>query len=177
VKKKNLVIMIIISIASIEIFGIMLSVINLNHEPFTIYSLNGFLGIYGLIEPKSSLELLVFLFTDRIAILQGYDTENNITNAKYLSLYFLPPCPPFGPIIEGFTIQPHSYYATVLCESTNIPPPCPTTVEMKSDLAYSEFLEGQQFQNFKPGTYTIVGGDEWGNIAIKHFVVTNSTSG
>jgi hypothetical protein len=218
VKKKNLVLLIIIGIASIELFGIMLSVINLNQEPFTVYSLNGLLGIYGLIEPKSSLELLLATNSTAIqsgqaigiklslydnsslplylpqqdkwaigglglggcsylpmgiAILQGYYTENNMTNAKQLPLYFLPPCPPEEIIITGFTMQPHSYNATVLCESTNFPFPCPTTFEMKSDLAYSEFLEGQQFQNFKTGTYTIVGGDEWGDIAIRHFVVTN----
>jgi hypothetical protein len=34
------------------------------------------------------------------------------------------------------------------------------------------FGTGAQFSSFQPGVYTIVGGDEWGDIALLYFTVT-----
>ena len=30
-----------------------------------------------------------------------------------------------------------------------------------------------QLTNFAPGVYTVVGGDEWGNLIVLHFTVAN----
>jgi hypothetical protein len=33
-----------------------------------------------------------------------------------------------------------------------------------------------QFNNFDPGVYTVIAGDEWGALVILHFTVSNATA-
>jgi hypothetical protein len=35
------------------------------------------------------------------------------------------------------------------------------------------FSSNSQLTNFSPGVYTVVGGDEWGNLIVLHFMVAN----
>ena len=74
-----------------------------------------------------------------IAIADGHYTENNMTDAKPLSLYFLPPCPPGMPEIKSFTFQPMSNQITVECKPTNFLAPCPSMMEVRDNVAYSSF--------------------------------------
>jgi len=39
-------------------------------------------------------------------------------------------------------------------------------------LIISPFLNSGAFTIFSPGVYTIVGGDEWGDLVLLHFAVT-----
>lgn len=111
-----------------------------------------------------------------ITILDGYYTEQNMTDKKSLSFYFLPPCAPFNVSFKSYAFQPMSSKVITECESTNSYVfSCPQMIEMRYDVAYSHVLENGDFHPFNPGLYTIIGGDEWGHIVIQHFAVTNST--
>jgi hypothetical protein len=157
------------TIRSGQAIGIDISLNNTSSKPLTLSSqdnwpING-LGLGGC----SFLPV-------GIAIAHGYYTEHNMTDAKPLSLYFLPPCPSaLG--IKSFTFQPMSDQITVECKPADFPAPCTPMVKVRANVAYGSFLENQHFLNFNTGVYTIIGGDEWGHIAIQHFVVTNSTRG
>ncbi len=156
------------TIQSGQVIGIDISLNNTSSKPLTLaaqdhWPING-IGLGGC----SFLPI-------GIVIVDGYYTEYNMTDAKSLSLYFLPPCPPGPGMIKSFTFQPMSNQITVECESTNSPVPCPQMTEARANVAYSSFLENEHFLNFNTGIYTIIGGDEWGHIAIQHFTVTNST--
>lgn len=110
-----------------------------------------------------------------IAILDGYYTEHNMTNKNLLSFYFQPPCAPFNVSFKSYTVQPMSSNVIFDCESDNSNMfSCPHVMEMRYNVAYSRVLENGDFHSFNPGLYTIVGGDEWGHVAITHFTVTNS---
>lgn len=106
-----------------------------------------------------------------IAILNGYYTEQNMSNAFPLSLYVRSGCT-IGPLIENYTFQSLSSKTTPECYSTEYS--CPGLVVTKSHLSYSGYYDNNnQFHPFNGGTYTIVGGDEWGHLAVQHFVVDN----
>lgn len=113
-----------------------------------------------------------------ITILDGYYTEQNMTDKKSLSFYFQPPCGPFNVFFKNFAFQSLSSKAIAECESTDSYVfSCPKMIEMRYNVAYSHVLENGDFQPFNSGVYTVVGGDEWGHVAIRHFTVTNSTGG
>lgn len=78
------------------------------------------------------------------------------------------------PLVENYTFEPFSSKATPECYSTEYS--CPGLIVTKSHLSYSGYYDNNnKFHPFNGGTYTIVGGDEWGHLAIQHFVVTNDT--
>ncbi|MDE1766793.1 MAG: hypothetical protein KGI27_11060 [Thaumarchaeota archaeon] len=113
-----------------------------------------------------------------ITILDGYYTEQNMTDKKSLSFYFQPPCGPFNASFKSFAFQSLGSRAITECESTDSYVfSCPKMIEMRYNVAYSHVLENGNFQPFNSGVYTVVGGDEWGHVAIRHFTVTNSTGG
>ncbi|MGI0088500.1 MAG: hypothetical protein ACREBI_11180 [Nitrosotalea sp.] len=113
-----------------------------------------------------------------ITILDGYYTEQNMTDKKSLSFYFQPPCAPFNVSFKSFVFQPISSKAIAECESTDSHVfSCPQMIEMRYNVAYSNVLENGDFHPFNSGVYTVVGGDEWGHVAVQHFTVTNSTGG
>jgi hypothetical protein len=53
---------------------------------------------------------------------------------------------------------------------------CPGLNVISDHISTDGFWEAKgHFHPYSSGTYTVVGGDEWGHFAIQHFVVTNST--
>ncbi|MDE1872564.1 MAG: hypothetical protein KGH99_03695 [Thaumarchaeota archaeon] len=108
-----------------------------------------------------------------IAILDGYYTAQNMSDGHPMLLHFLYPCPPSLPV-KTFTFQPMSSNITVTCEPGNWAP-CQYLTQTKTSVAYSSFLQDGKFFDFNPGNYTLVAGDEWGDSAIQHFQVVNST--
>ncbi len=157
------------SIQSGQAIGIDISLNNTGSQPLTLpgkdnWPING-LGSGGC----SFLPM-------GIAVLDGYYTEQNMTDSKLLSFYFPPPCAPFNVSFKNYTFQPMSSNVVIECESPDSNMfSCPHVMEMKYDVAYSNVLENGDFHSFNPGLYTIVAGDEWGHSAITHFTVTNST--
>jgi hypothetical protein len=108
-----------------------------------------------------------------IDILRGYYTEQNMSEAGSLWLYPNLPCPlPLG--TTGYTFQPMSNVATRECSPSFS---CHDSIAIEGNLAISGYLSGNgNVTPFESGIYTIVGGDEWGDIAIRHFAVTNNTN-
>jgi hypothetical protein len=106
-----------------------------------------------------------------LAIFDGYYTSSNISAADSLELYQpgVRACPMFMLLITSYTFQPLSDIASV-----NSPNPG-FNLSMNSDLTANGYWSGTSAENFvvfPPGIYTIVGGDEWGQLVILHFDVT-----
>src|SRR5207244_3197160 len=47
--------------------------------------------------------------------------------------------------------------------------------QMGQNYKFNGYWDQGIVQPFKSGIYTLIGADEWGHVAIEHFVVTNST--
>jgi len=107
-----------------------------------------------------------------ISILKGYYTEQNMSSAKSLVIYGLVPCP-LPTVIKSYTFDPLSNKATQECDSLFS---CPGLTDMKAHLVIPDFMYNGQHHSFDVGKYTVVGGDEWGHVLIKHFVEEYATA-
>jgi hypothetical protein len=108
-----------------------------------------------------------------VAIFQGYYTSSNVSSATPLQLYKpgIYYCPMILSYISGYVFQPSSDIAGVLSDSDPTPQ---LTNKMTSEITVTGYwLNGQEatLSNFTPGVYTVVGEDEWGALAVLHFVV------
>lgn len=116
---------------------------------------------------KWSMGPCLFHLPFGMALLQGYYTAQNMTDGERLPLYprGMYMCRTIG--IVDFVFEPSSSKATIeTYNSTNYP------VTMQYHVGFNGYYNGQKFQPFVPGPYTVVGDDQWGHISIKHFVVT-----
>ncbi len=109
-----------------------------------------------------------------VAIFQGYYTSSNVSSATSLQLYQpgIYHCPMILGGINAYVFQPSSDIASVFgsCD----PNPCLTDFKISSEITVTGYwTNGQEatLSNFTPGVYTVVGGDEWGALAVLHFVV------
>lgn len=105
-----------------------------------------------------------------IAILQGNYLQNNMTTSKPLSLYQTGTyhCQAIFSI-KSYAFQPLTDMAMFEDGSIN------NSYELIRHLSFYGYFVGDQFQQFSSGTYTVIGGDEWGHVVIRHFVVGNPT--
>lgn len=109
------------------------------------------------------------------AIYSGYLTEADIASAIPLVLYdpnAVYHCPMILSGIDAYFFQPFSDNADVYgsCE----PNPCFTGFTVSGNLTFTGYwLNGTPpgFIDFTPGMYTVSCGDEWGSLAVTHFVV------
>jgi hypothetical protein len=113
-----------------------------------------------------------------IGIFQGNYTLKTISSATPLNIYnpintWL--CPP-QPAIKEYDFQPSSDSVAQIIDGE----PNSQTFEMKQSVSASSYwtvtkqtLTQYELHNFEPGVYTVAGGDEWGNLVILHFTVTN----
>jgi hypothetical protein len=110
-----------------------------------------------------------------IEIAQGFYTSSNISSAQPLRLsapgvYF---CPAMFSI-SSYAFEPSSDAAGVagLCGSNQ----CfkENISSTTSNAGY--WTPASTFSNFTAGEYTVVGGDEWGALAILHFTVVEENS-
>lgn len=108
-----------------------------------------------------------------VAIFQGYYMSSNVSSATPLQLYKpgIYHCPMILAEINAYAFQPSSDIASVFgsCD----PNPC-LSYEMNSEIGVTGYwISGQEatLSNFTSGVYTVVGGDEWGALAVLHFVV------
>ncbi len=108
-----------------------------------------------------------------IAVLQGDFSLDSIASATPLVLYdpnAINSCPMILAGITAYNFQPSSDMAAISTSFNSQP----VTMEMSSSLEVSGNWTGAPnavFTAFTPGVYTLVGGDEWGNVAILHFIV------
>ncbi len=111
-----------------------------------------------------------------VAILSGFYSEQNVTEGKPLPIFSnAVSCPFFNKIAQSYTFQPSSGHV-ILNNCPSSTSPCSFRFDLGSQLSFSGiWSNGENQQPFSSGLYTIVGGDEWGHVAIEHFVVSNST--
>jgi len=109
-----------------------------------------------------------------IAIFDGYYTEQNMTDGKPLPIFNLDALCPVINATQSYVFEPQSTHATVsTCSDSNLPY-CSYTQDMEDKVTIGgTWYEGNLIP-FKPGVYTLVGGDEWGDVAIQYFTVTSS---
>jgi hypothetical protein len=124
-----------------------------------------------------------------VAFFKGYYTASNILGAESLGIYKpgTYSCPAIFDV-NSYGFQPLSDNATIFVESglaqhgTMIWSSKPlATWPMNADITVSGYWTDNPldymgtsavFHNFEPGIYTVVGGDEWGQLLILHFEVT-----
>jgi len=113
-----------------------------------------------------------------LAIFRGYYTVSNLWLANGLTLYGpgLYHCPLIRGDMSSYVFAPNNDSAEFYgpCNLS----PCFTTPMLLSR-SFTGFWSGAPyfsptgtFHTFSPGVYTVVGGDEWGDIAVLHFVVS-----
>ena len=111
-----------------------------------------------------------------IGIARGFYTSSNISSAQTLQLSApgVYACPAILSQITVYDFEPHSDTAVVVgsCD----PNPCFTrSVSVAQDFG-GYWSAASTFSSFTPGEYTVVGGDEWGALAILHFEVIEENS-
>jgi hypothetical protein len=111
-----------------------------------------------------------------IAVLSGNYDVANVSSSVALQIYepAVYACPMVLTGIGGYLFQASSDNATVYgsCQ----PGPC-LNETISATVSASGYWAGSistTFTSFPTGVYTVVGGDEWGGIAILHFAVTGS---
>ena len=121
-----------------------------------------------------------------IAVYQGDYTSSNYSTATRLNLYnptaiFL--CQPqTTPVPTSFSFEPLSDIADII--AANAPPGGENGENTNQQQISAEItLKGYwtdasypKFTYFDPGVYTVVGGDEWRNLAFVHFTVSDSVT-
>jgi hypothetical protein len=106
-----------------------------------------------------------------ISVFQGRYTSANVSQAVPLRIFPVVPCPMLVRYITGYLFQPMSDNATVLPGMGEVP------IATQVSLSGTYNATGGKpsvLVPFAPGTYTIVAGDEWGNLTFAYFVVMPS---
>jgi len=109
-----------------------------------------------------------------IAVYLGVYTAANASQAAPLRVFPEIPCPLLVRYITGYLFLPTSDHAIVLPGTGEVP--MATTLLVSGTYG----VGGNQSRRptpFAPGSYTIVAGDEWGNLEFAYFVVTSSSNG
>ncbi|MGH2612037.1 MAG: hypothetical protein ACRDFB_03185 [Rhabdochlamydiaceae bacterium] len=113
-----------------------------------------------------------------IAILHGYYTEKNMTQGKALPIFgtiFEVSCA-IPTTIQSYVFEPSSSYAyKSSCNTWGNELSCGGIGNEAAHLEVNGTWNDGKTQPFAAGVYTLIGGDEWGHVAIRHFTVTNST--
>ena len=110
-----------------------------------------------------------------VVIVRGDYTTGNISTATPLILYnpngivqcYIPPVLN----VAAYNFHPSSDTATLTSSTTNQT----ATLEMSAEVPVWSYWAGSSpnaiQQNFEPGVYTVVAGDEWGTLVVLHFTV------
>ena len=111
-----------------------------------------------------------------LALFQGYYASQNISSAvAALELYYpgVYNCPAILDV-KYYLFQPQTYSATIgVTPSFGPQTPYPITVSVGVNGSWTGSAVNQSAAHhlFSPGIYTVVAGDEWGDILMLHFVV------
>ncbi len=109
-----------------------------------------------------------------IAVFQGRYTSANVSQAVPLRIFPVVACPMLVRYITGYLFQPMSDNATVLPGTGEVPMATGVSVSGTYNTTGNQL---NRLTPFTPGTYTVVAGDEWGNLAFAYFVVASSSNG
>ncbi|MDE2589398.1 MAG: hypothetical protein KGL95_07010, partial [Patescibacteria group bacterium] len=110
----------------------------------------------------------------RVAAFEGYVTKENLNTTEPLHFYQPGDYTCQAPAPGKFWIF-HSMNntATLVC---HLGVYCNDTLSSRHPSFDGYWDDKGHFRLFDNGNYTIVGGDQWGQLAIRHFTVTNSTT-
>ena len=102
-----------------------------------------------------------------VAVFQGRYTAQNISQATSLDIFAPVDCPMYIRLITGYIFLPDSINAAVMpvCYLT---PATPMSANITVNGIYTR---GNQLNPLIPGVYTIVAGDEWGNLEFLYIKV------
>ncbi len=111
-----------------------------------------------------------------MAILSGFYTFADVSGAEPLVLYdpkAVYNCPMMLARITAYSFLSQTDIADVYgsCE----PNPCLVDMQISANLTSRGYWTAgpkSQFEDFLPGVYTVVGGDEWGALVVLHFTVS-----
>jgi hypothetical protein len=113
-----------------------------------------------------------------LAVLRGNYDAANVSSAKALQIYRpgISACPMILAGIGSFGFQASSNNATIFggCQPAG-GEGCLSEI-INSTVSFNGYWNGGALTSFPSGVYTVVAGDEWGGIAILHFVVTGSAA-
>jgi hypothetical protein len=113
-----------------------------------------------------------------IALFSGDYNSSTLSTGTPLTLYdphVARLCPTNYPVIS-YSFQPSLDWAQVIENPAN---PLNNSQQMQYELTINgywpddNFSSNSQLTNFAPGVYTVVGGDEWGNLIVLHFTFAN----
>lgn len=132
----------------------------------------------SLVNSTTWVQGLVCFTPANFVVFQGYYDSGNLSTARsplqlYSPLIIAPIC--LNSNFTAYLFQPYSSVANV---SLTSPPNYNYSINMQSSspiLSYCNkppSAEGLCLAGFTPGTYTIVAGDEWGQLVVLHFVVS-----
>lgn len=109
-----------------------------------------------------------------VAIFHGDYTATDVSTATPLVLYNpneLPPCPVI-PAITAYDFLPSSDLATEIVDNEFNS----QAIAMNQSVTVTYYWNGNgknvTQRDFEPGIYTVAGGDEWGNLVVVHFTVS-----
>ena len=110
-----------------------------------------------------------------ISLFQGYYDQGNLSllaNQSSLELYQpgVYACPAMF-VVNGYSFQPQSDNASLGTTSTGAIS-IPMTDAVNTNGSWTGRTMGSTFHEFQPGVFTVVAGDEWGDVAIVHFTVS-----
>lgn len=109
-----------------------------------------------------------------LAIFKGYYDMNNFTHGDKLSLYQpgIYSCP-VSVAPQGYKFEPMSDNAVGRCGPFLY---CSSWGKIQFHTSFTGLWNGTSFHEFPSAVYTIIAGDEWGHLAIRHFTVATSSA-
>jgi hypothetical protein len=116
-----------------------------------------------------------------VAFFPGYYSSADVSTATLLQFYDpnqIYMCPRFLNLTasDKYAFQPSSDIASIFVDGdfNHSLPDINTNYTVKVQGYWKGYWIGSQetkFSNFTPGVYTVAGGDEWGTLAVLHFVI------
>jgi hypothetical protein len=113
-----------------------------------------------------------------VVVLRGNYDVANVSSAKALQIYRpgISACPMILAGIGSFGFQASSDNATIFGGCQGAGSGGCMTETINSTVSFSGYWSGGVLTRFPSGIYTVVAGDEWGGIAILHFVVSGNAA-
>jgi len=110
-----------------------------------------------------------------VAVLSGNYDASNASSGKALQIYEpgVYNCPLVLAGIASYIFQPSSDNASIYGSCQSGGGEC-ISERVNSTVPFAGYYVGTTFTSFPSGTYTVVAGDEWGDLAILHFEVKGS---
>jgi len=112
-----------------------------------------------------------------VGVVYGFYTAANVSSAEVLDI-FAPTSFPAGdcapPIFDAssYIFQPQSSIVSIVYPLLDSQPQVFNETDVASISANGYLPKVGNWTEFQMGTYTVVGGDEWGNLLLLHFEVS-----